>query len=339
MLVSQQIELSKYGKESYMLHNGSNRYFVINEDSYALISILKEAKDFEEAFLLYNVSNADIDSASEFEEHVREIFNGKQILLDGDEVVHKQKKHVRLRLTLIPERLAGSLSRLISPLYHRELFPVVFLLAIVSSGYIFFHYGYIDLAYALTPSQFWYMIGFFMFSVVAHELGHISACKRYGGRHGGVGFGMYLIFPVFWADIHGIWMLPKKERLYINMAGIYIQLIIGLFLAAIYLVTKNLMFLESCFVICSAALFQLWPFVYLDGYWLMSDWLDTPNLNKTSTATIKKIFTYYLSESDKDQAMGFSKKDLMLLIYACFNYALLLLFALYLVVIVYRFIF
>lgn len=304
-----------------------------------LINILKEARDFEEAFRQYNISNDDFGSAIEFEDHVREIFSGKQILVDGNDKARKQKEHVRLKLTLVPEKIAGPLSRLISPLFNRKLFPVVFLLALVSSSYVFFHYGYIDLAYALTPGQFWFMIGFFMFSVVAHELGHISACKRYGGQHGGIGFGMYLIFPVFWADIHGIWMLPKKERLYINMAGIYIQLLIGLFLAAIYLITKNLMFLESCFVICSAALFQLWPFVYLDGYWLMSDWLDTPNLNKTSTATIKKIFTYYLSESDKEHSLGFSKKDLMLLIYACINYALLLLFAFYLVVIVYRFIF
>ena len=91
MLVLPQIELSRYGKERYMLHNGSNRYFVINEDSYALINILKEAQDFEEAFRQYTISNDDFESVTEFEDHVREIFSGKQILVDGNDKIHKQK--------------------------------------------------------------------------------------------------------------------------------------------------------------------------------------------------------------------------------------------------------
>jgi len=340
MLVSPHIEFSEYDKENYMLHNGRSRYFIINEDSYDLIQILQEARDFRHAYDLYCDTNDDITSASEFEHHVKQLFSGKGILLGdetGEEAVSKTKRIVRLRLTLIPEKLAGALSLLLSPLYHKKVFPVLFLAAIAGSILIFSHYGNLDLTYALTKEEFWFMILFFMLSVIIHELGHISACRRYGGRHGGIGVGLYFVFPVFWADIHGIWMLPKKERLYINMAGIYIQLLMGLFFAAVYLVFRKLLFLESCFLITSAALFQLWPFVYLDGYWLMCDWLDTPNLNKVSTAKIKQIFQYYLTEKDLERPQSITKKEILLFLYACINYSLLLLFAFYLVIIIYRF--
>ena len=56
-----------------------------------------------------------------------------------------------------------------------------------------------------------------------HELGHASACKYFGVRHGGVGFGLYLTFPVLYTDVTEIWKLNRRQRCVVNWAGVYFQ--------------------------------------------------------------------------------------------------------------------
>lgn len=337
MLISPQVELAEYDDESYILHNGRERYFVINRDSYDLITILRESWDFDEAFRTYCLSNDDIPSLADFESHVKQLFRNKGILSteeNEDNALKRRRRSVWFRLTLLSAGVAGQLSRLLSPLYHKKIFPAAFAAAVIGSLFLLYRYNDSGFSTAPTSREILFPLIIFVLSIVIHELGHVSACKRYGGRHGGIGVGLYFILPVFWADIHGIWMLPKKERLMINLAGIYVQLLIGLFLAVLHALSGKAFLMNSSLLICSSALFQLWPFIRLDGYWFMSDWLDIPNLNRISLERTKYIIRYYLSGAalKKDRTAGFSKKEIILFFYTCVSYGFLLVLVCYLIV-------
>lgn len=65
-----------------------------------------------------------------------------------------------------------------------------------------------------------------LLSSFVHEIGHASACRHFGVKHGGIGFGLYLTFPVFYTDVSEIWKLKRTERIVVNMAGVYFQLIL-----------------------------------------------------------------------------------------------------------------
>lgn len=119
---------------------------------------------------------------------------------------------------------------------------------------------------------------FFLVSSSFHELGHASACQYYGISHGAVGFGLYMNFPVFYTDVSQVWKLRRRQRIVVNLAGAYFQLLLMLPLLCIYfqtyspilrfvLITANLNFLIT-----------LNPVFKFDGYWVMADLLGVPNL-------------------------------------------------------------
>ena len=59
------------------------------------------------------------------------------------------------------------------------------------------------------------VVGLLVFMVVSslfHELGHASACKHFGIRHGGIGFGLSLNFPVLYTDVTEVWRLRRADR-------------------------------------------------------------------------------------------------------------------------------
>lgn len=80
----------------------------------------------------------------------------------------------------------------------------------------------------------------FMFaSSFFHELGHASACKYFGVRHGGIGFGLYLNFPVLYTDVTEVWKLNRAQRCVVNLAGVYFQSYWLIALLVAFLITGN----------------------------------------------------------------------------------------------------
>jgi putative peptide zinc metalloprotease protein len=62
---------------------------------------------------------------------------------------------------------------------------------------------------------------------ILHEFGHAAAGKRFGATPGDIGFGFYFIAPVFFSDLSDVWKLPPKERIIVNLGGIYFELIVA----------------------------------------------------------------------------------------------------------------
>lgn len=54
------------------------------------------------------------------------------------------------------------------------------------------------------------LLVFMLGSSLFHELGHASACKYYGIKHGGIGFGLYLNIPVLYTDVTEVWQLKRS---------------------------------------------------------------------------------------------------------------------------------
>lgn len=133
----------------------------------------------------------------------------------------------------------------------------------------------------------------FMFvSSFFHELGHASACKYFGLSHGGIGFGLYLNFPVLYTDVTEVWKLSRKQRCVVNIAGVYFQcfLLVGLLIA--FFITGNNIVRYLILLINLGFVMTLNPFFRFDGYWIASDLLGVPNLRERS----KELFKYYINK-------------------------------------------
>ena len=155
-----------------------------------------------------------------------------------------------------------------------------------------------------------------------HEFGHATACKKLGAEPGSIGFGFYLLSPVMFADVSDIWRLKRKERIYVNFSGIYIELLLASVLSMLFVFTAYLPLLVICSFVLLGALINLNPLLRYDGYWILSDATNTPNLRKVSIQKMDSFFRMIWRRT----RLKLSKKDLFLVIYAIVSVSFIVVF-------------
>jgi putative peptide zinc metalloprotease protein len=119
-----------------------------------------------------------------------------------------------------------------------------------------------------------------------HESGHALTVKRHGRTVLKGGFLLYYGSPVFFIDTTDIWMAPKRARVATSLAGGASTLILGgllMGLAALFpAFPLNPVMFQAMAVGYVAVILNLSPFMELDGYYILMDWLNTPLLRKRS---------------------------------------------------------
>ena len=142
---------------------------------------------------------------------------------------------------------------------------------------------------------------------VFHEFGHCFACKKFGKQSGSGGevhvLGvMFLIFtPLPYMDASSAWALRRKwHRVIVGAAGIMVELGIAAVAAIvwantapsspIHALTYNMMFIASV----SSLLFNGNPLLRFDGYYILSDLLEIPNLHQRSRGYIYYLIRKYV---------------------------------------------
>ncbi len=135
-----------------------------------------------------------------------------------------------------------------------------------------------------------------------HEFGHGFACKHFGRQtHSGgevhtMGIMFIVFMPLPYVDASSAWALRNKwHRAFIGAAGMYVEVAIGAAAALVWsnsapgtlahALAYNMIFIAGVTTI----LFNANPLIKFDGYYILSDILETPNLAQRS-----KDYLYYL---------------------------------------------
>ncbi|MCA9193165.1 MAG: biotin/lipoyl-binding protein [Planctomycetales bacterium] len=146
----------------------------------------------------------------------------------------------------------------------------------------------------------WIWLGVTMATVkVLHEFGHGLSCKRYGGECHELGF-MFLVFtPCLYCNVSDSWMLPNKwHRVFIGAGGMYVELILASIATYLWWFSQPGMFNFLCLsvmFICSVStvVFNGNPLLRFDGYYILMDILEIPNLRQKATEILKRWFQTY----------------------------------------------
>ena len=132
------------------------------------------------------------------------------------------------------------------------------------------------------------LLGLNFLALVCHELGHALAVKHAGRRVPAAGFLIYFGIPSVFVDTSDVWMAGRKARILTTAAGP----ISGLVLAGVAQIV-GLLFpplapwaFKLSFAWYINVLFNLNPFLALDGYYLLMDWLEIPNLRARGLAWV-----------------------------------------------------
>lgn len=123
-----------------------------------------------------------------------------------------------------------------------------------------------------------------------HELGHAFTAKRKGCRVPTMGVAFLVMWPVAYTDVNEVWKLKSRsDRLAVGGAGILTELLIAAWATLLWGFLpdgglRNIMFLLATTTWISTLLINASPFMRFDGYFLLSDLLDFPNLHARSFA-------------------------------------------------------
>lgn len=131
-------------------------------------------------------------------------------------------------------------------------------------------------------------------SKMFHELGHAVAARRNGVECHEMGVLLLAGLPTLYCDVSDAWMLPSRwSRIQISLGGIWFDLLTGGLAAATWLSTApgvlNSVALNLA-VVCSVSTlaFNLNPLLRYDGYYVLMDLTETPNLGQTAGQALRR---------------------------------------------------
>ncbi len=132
--------------------------------------------------------------------------------------------------------------------------------------------------------------GAFVFIKLIHELGHAFGCRRFGGECHELGI-MFLVFvPTPYVDASTAWSFPSKwQRVFVGAAGMIVELFFAALMAFIWINTSTshlinqLAFNAMLVASVTTVIFNANPLLRYDGYYILADFLEIPNLRQKST--------------------------------------------------------
>ena len=143
---------------------------------------------------------------------------------------------------------------------------------------------------AVDPGNWLWLWAVFVGIKAIHELGHAFACRRFGGECHELGI-MFLVFiPTPYVDASTAWAFPSRwQRMFVGAAGMIVELFVASVLAICWTFVRHdtlpgqLMYNAMLIASVSTLVFNANPLLRYDGYYILSDFLEIPNLRQKST--------------------------------------------------------
>jgi len=131
----------------------------------------------------------------------------------------------------------------------------------------------------------------FLVVKIIHELGHGVTAKRFGAEVHEMGFMFILFAPYLFCNVSDAWRLPKRGRIAVGSAGIVVEVFLAAVAGLLWLITQPGLFNQVCFnvmILCSVSTVLLNgnPLLKFDGYYILADLCEVPNLRDKSNAWI-----------------------------------------------------
>jgi putative peptide zinc metalloprotease protein len=130
---------------------------------------------------------------------------------------------------------------------------------------------------------------------VIHEFGHGLACRHYGSECHSIGIMLLCFSPTMYCDVTDSWMLKNKwQRIMIGAGGMYFEAMLSAVAILVWWNTQpgllNYLCLNTFFVsTVSTVIFNANPLLRYDGYYMLSDLIEIPNLRQKADQITQQV--------------------------------------------------
>jgi putative peptide zinc metalloprotease protein len=128
-----------------------------------------------------------------------------------------------------------------------------------------------------------------------HEFGHAFFCRKFGGEVHVMGVMLMIFTPIPYVDATSSWGFSSRwKRALVGLAGMIVEVFVAALATFVWANTGaglvhnlayNMMFIASV----STLLFNLNPLLRFDGYYILCDLLNYPNLHQHSAGQLKHV--------------------------------------------------
>lgn len=182
--------------------------------------------------------------------------------------------------------------------YSRQFFVGLFLLSLVNAYFIVS--GWHAFNATLWHYYSWQGFAYFMLALVIgkviHELGHAITAKRYGCHIHSMGIALLICWPVLYTDTSDAWRCTtRQQRLWINAAGMIAEMMMALIALNLWVwmpagLLRDALFFMMTSMWLMTLLININPLIKFDGYYLLADALNKPNLQQQAYQTARAEF-------------------------------------------------
>ncbi len=227
-----------------------------------------------------------------------------------------------------PDRLLTAMHPYLAWMYTRTAVVCCMLFALSALMLVLSHF---DTFQAKLPTfhqffagQNWFYLAMALaVTKVIHEFGHGLTCKHYGGECHEMGVMFLVLTPCLYCNVSDSWMLPNKyHRAWIGAGGMYIELVIASICTYLWWFSNpgllNQICLSTMFV-CSVStvIFNANPLLRYDGYYILSDLAEIPNLRQKATTILnRKLGAWCLGLEEPDDPFLPQRNQLFFALYS-----------------------
>jgi putative peptide zinc metalloprotease protein len=202
-----------------------------------------------------------------------------------------------------PDRILNFLYTFVAWCFHRVFVAATLLLCLAAVSLVVVQF---DVFYSKLPAFYSFFSATNICLLTAtlgatkiiHEFGHGLTAKHFDCECHELGFMLLVLTPCLYVNISDAWLLPNKyHRMAIAAAGVWVECTLASICTFLWWFSEpgilhylclNIMFVSSV----STIIFNMNPLLRYDGYYVMSDWLEIPNLRQKAT----KILTQKCSQ-------------------------------------------
>jgi putative peptide zinc metalloprotease protein len=201
-----------------------------------------------------------------------------------------------------PDRLLTWMYRYLSWIFTTWFFVLSVGLMLAAASHVAIHYRTFQAKLPAYQEFFtWNSVLYMWISLgvvkIIHEFGHGLSCKAFGGECHEMGVLLMCLSPALYANVTDAWTLADKwKRIIISFAGIYVELVIASIATFVWWYTPTYPTVNNIslciMVLCSVStvMFNANPLMRFDGYYILADWLEVPNLREKANRFLNNLF-------------------------------------------------
>ncbi len=314
-----QVTRQRYrGRRWHVAHDPtSNQFYRLSPVAYDFVASLDGSRTVDEAWRLSLEKFGDkAPTQHEVIELIGQLYNSNLLSVDAspetEQLLRRGRDRVKKRLMqqaislmyfkvrlINPDSLLTAVEPIFRPLINRWGFLawaafVIFAIVSVLPQWSRLVSG-VDSA--TDPNAWPYLIGTYIVLKLWHELGHGVICKRFGGQVPELGAMLLVLLPSPYVDASSAWAFTSKwKRMAVGMGGMFFELAAAAACALVWLNTppgtlvNQIAYYVMLTSSVSTVLFNGNPLMRFDGYYILSDALEIPNLSQRANTLLKDLF-------------------------------------------------